>query len=267
MKDKVVIITGSSRGIGKTTAIELAKKGAKLIINSRDKNQLIEVQKEINLTTKDCYYVCADLSTKEGSKELIDFTMSTYGQIDVLINNIGLSMRGNVSELHPEVIEKTFQSNVYSKIYPSIYALPHLRKSKGSIIFVSSLAAIHGLPGLSAYSASKSALKSFAEAIRIEESDHDLHIGVVYVAQAEIEKNKEVLAADGKMKVLKTRTKKNLSSKKEVADAIIKNIEQRRRKTVLTTLGKLNYFLQSLSPWLVEKIIILNKHKFEKGAE
>jgi NAD(P)-dependent dehydrogenase (short-subunit alcohol dehydrogenase family) len=264
---KVAVITGSSRGIGKAIAHELAQQGAIIVLNGRNEERLIEAENLIRTVHNDVVSVCSDVSTVDGCQVLINTAIDKFGRIDVLINNVGISMRGNVAELNPEVFKMVFESNVLGTIYPTIPAIPHLRKTEGSIVFISSLAGIRGLPGLSAYSSSKMALRAIAESIRIEEAKNNIHVGIIFVGVTEIEHNKETVGSDGKMRVLASRKGKKVQSTEEVARAVVKNINRRRFSSVLTPLGKINAYLQSRFPLLVEKIILANIKKFEEGSK
>ena len=164
---KVAVITGSSRGIGKAIAIALAKEGAAIVLNGRNEDRLAEAKQAILAIHEHVITVCGDVSTVSEGQRLIDETIKAFGRIDILVNNVGVSMRGKVAELNPEVFQTVFESNVYGTVNPTIPAIPYLRKTKGSIVFISSLAGIRGLPGLSAYCSSKMALRAIAESIRI----------------------------------------------------------------------------------------------------
>ncbi len=262
---KVAIITGSSRGIGKAIALELAKKGALIVLNGRNTDRLTEAEKLVKSVHQNVIAVCSDVSTIEGCQLLIDQTISAFGKIDILVNNVGVSMRGKVADLNPEVFKTVFESNVLGTVYPTIPAIPYLRETKGSIVFISSLAGIRGLPGLSAYSSSKMALRAIAESIRLEEAEHRIHVGLVFVGITDIEHNKETIQADGSMRLIASRKGKKVQSTEEVAKAVIKNIDNRKYRSVLTPLGKLNAYLQSRFPLLVERIILSNLDKFEEG--
>lgn len=262
---KVAIITGSSRGIGKAIAIELAKKGIHIVLNGRDAQRLQETENEIKNIHSNVISVCSDVSTIAGGQLLIDECIKAFGRIDFLINNVGVSMRGDVADLNPEVFKLVFDSNVLGTVYPTIPAIKHLRKTEGSIIFISSLAGIRGLPSLAAYSSSKMALRALAESIRIEEAKHNLHVGLILVGITDIEHNKEIIAADGSKKVLASRKNKKVSSIASVAKAVFKNIHKRKFITVLTSIGIINAFLAPRFPLLVEKIILKNIKKFEEG--
>lgn len=262
---KVAIITGSSRGIGKAIAVELAKKGASIVLNGRSSERLSEAEIQLKSIHSQVIAVCSDVSTIEGCQLLITETIRVFGKIDVLINNVGVSMRGNVADLNPEVFKTVFESNVLGTVYPTIPAIPYLRETQGSIVFISSLAGIRGLPGLSAYSSSKMALRAIAESIRIEEAKHNIHVGIIFVGITDIEHTKETISADGSMRLIASRKGKKVQSTEEVAKVVLKNIERRKYRSVLTPLGKLNAYLQARFPLLVERIILSNLDKFEEG--
>ena len=261
-KDKVAIITGSSGGIGKAIAISLAQQGAKVVINGRNSERLNKTLLEITEITTEVLAVCCDVSSISGSQALIDKTIEKFGKIDILINNVGISMRGEIADLNPEVFKTVFDSNVLGAVYPTIPAIKYIRETRGSIVFISSLAAIHGLPFLSAYSSSKLALRAIAESLRIEEAKNDVHVGLVLVGITEIEDNKQAVNFDGSMISLESRNNKKAQSREHVAKTVLKNISKRKFISVQTSLGKLNAFLHARFPLLVERILIKNIGKF-----
>ncbi|MBK7132862.1 MAG: SDR family NAD(P)-dependent oxidoreductase [Bacteroidales bacterium] len=212
---KVAVITGSSRGIGKAIAMELALNGASIVLNGRDKVRLQETEAEIRKISEKVISICCDVSAAESGKSLINESIKAFGRIDILINNIGVSMRGNLADLNPEVFKTIFESNVLSAVNPTIPAIKYLRQTKGSLIFISSLAGIRGLPFLSAYSSSKMALRAIAESIRIEEKQNDLHVGLIYVGYTENDPGKETIAADGS-KILLIREREKESRQKNL---------------------------------------------------
>jgi short-subunit dehydrogenase len=264
---KVAVITGSSRGIGKAIAVELAGEGASVVLNGRNSERLKLAQKEIEKHTKNVISVCCDVSDVKEGKRLIDETVKTFGRLDILVNNVGVSMRGYFADLTPEVFQSVFRNNIYGTVNPTIPAIPELRKTNGSVIFISSLAGIRGLPSLSAYCSSKMALRAIAESIRIEEHKHKIHVGLIYVGMTEIEHQKETIGPDGSMMILKKRDKRKVLTTEFVAKKVLKNIRKRVFITTLTPVGKLNKFLQARVPLLVEKIILKNLHKFEEGSQ
>ena len=210
---------------------------------------------------------CCDVSEINQANKLIKTAIQHFGKLDILINNVGISMRGDVADLNPEVFKTVFESNVLGSVYPTVPALKELRKTKGSVVFISSLAGIRGLPFLSAYSSSKMALRGIAESIRIEEQKYNIHVGLVLVGITQIDHNKETISSDGSKRVLKKRDSSKVDSTERVAKEVVKNIQKRKFITTLTTIGKLNKFLQARFPMLVEKIILGNLDKFQEKSE
>ncbi len=262
-QDKVVLITGSSSGIGKATALKLSELGASIMLNGRNEQKLLEVEERIKNSGGKVKYYCCDISKPAYAKELVDFTIKSFGKLDILINNAGVSMRGDFSELNPEVFKTVFDINVLGTVNTSIPALPYIKESQGSVVFVSSVAGIRGIPGNSAYSSSKMALRAIAESIRIEEANSDIHIGLVFVGITEIEKGKKTIGADGSLIELQDRSKFNVQSLSQVANSIIKNVEKRKFRTTLTFMGRLSALLQPIAPDLVENILIRSTRKIK----
>ena len=265
-KDKVVIITGSSQGIGKATALSFLELGATIVLNGRNQERLDDTAAELSQNGGTVVAIKGDVTNEEDAKQLIEQTVSRFGRLDILINNAGISMRGDFIKLDPEVYRSVFDVNVIGVTNVTIPALPHIKKSKGSIIFVSSLAGIRGLPGLSAYCSSKMALRGIAESIRIEEAKTGLHVGLVQVGMTEIEFDKKTISADGSLVTINDRSKMKVSTKESVAKAIVKNVKRRKFITTLTGLGKLNAFMQSIAPGIVEQVLISQKDRIAQKS-
>jgi NAD(P)-dependent dehydrogenase (short-subunit alcohol dehydrogenase family) len=262
---KVAVITGSNRGIGRAIAFEFARNGASVVLNGRDQVKLTETEEELRRINPEVESVCCDVSTEAGGQLLIERTVSRFGRIDFLVNNAGVSIRGNFADLKPEVFRSVYNTNILGAVYPALSAMSYLRLTAGSIVFISSVAGIRGLPSLSAYSSSKMALRALAESIRIEEFRHNIHVGLICVGPTEIDEGKAVMSADGTPVVLDRRTGRGVQSQEDVARAVIRNISKRKFITVLTFMGKLNAFLQPRFPGLVERLILRNLKKFEEG--
>ena len=267
MNGKVAVITGSSRGIGKGIAREFLASGAKVILNGRNEERLQATESDLKKISSQVHYFCCDVTSSEGAKQLIDFAIQTYGRLDILVNNVGVSSRGNVVDCEPEVFERVMNSNFMGSVKPTIYALEYLKETKGSLVFISSVAGIRGLPGLAPYCASKMALRSFAESIRIEESSSGVHVGLIYVGITQIEHNKESISADGSPIVLDDRSGKKAQSISYVSKKVLQNIQRRRFITTLSFVGVLNAFLQPRLPMLVERLIIRSSKKFKEKSK
>ena len=261
---KVVIITGSSMGIGKATALLLGSMGARLVINGRNQQRLHKTEALIKSHGYEVLAVQGDVSQVGDCEKLIEATVRHYGGLDILINNAGMSSRGYFEELEPQVFRDMVDINFLGCVYPTRFAIPYLKKSQGSVVFVSSVAGIRGLPETIMYCASKMALTSVAESLKVELAEYNIHVGILYVGITKNEADKQVIGKDGKPIPLKSRENSNASTPEEVAKAIVKNIRRRKFKMILSGLGKLNYLANILFPRVVDRVLIRAKDKIRK---
>ena len=138
-KDKVAIVTGSSMGIGKAIARELAQNGVNIILNGRDKEKLINTELELLKEGYDVTAVCADVRSANQCRFLINRTIKKYGKIDILTNNAGMSSRGTIEQMATFNFEALMETNYNGAAFMSKYAVPHLKKTNGHIIFINSV--------------------------------------------------------------------------------------------------------------------------------
>ncbi|MGZ4001777.1 MAG: SDR family NAD(P)-dependent oxidoreductase, partial [Mucilaginibacter sp.] len=156
LNDKVVVITGASSGIGKALAIEFARRGGNLVVAARHYVALCELTESlIKEYGIQAVAVQCDVSVEDDCALLIKQSILTFGKIDVLINNAGISMRALFNDVDVKVMKTLMDVNFWGTVYCTKYALPHLLKTQGSLVGVSSIAGYKGLPGRSGYSASK----------------------------------------------------------------------------------------------------------------
>jgi NAD(P)-dependent dehydrogenase (short-subunit alcohol dehydrogenase family) len=168
MKDKVVIITGASSGIGKALSVELGKRGAIVVMAARSEDKLANIESELKASGVRVMSFKVDVSNETDCRNLIDVTIEKFGRIDILINNAGISMRALFELTDLEVIRRLIDVNFWGTVYCTKFALPYLLHSKGTVVGVSSIAGFKGLPGRTGYSASKFAMQGFLETLRIE---------------------------------------------------------------------------------------------------
>lgn len=261
---KVVIITGSSVGIGKSIALLLGKQNAHIVLNARNEDKLLAAETELKTAGCNVISYVGDVTKEEDCDGLITKAIEHYGKIDVLINNAGVSMRGMLAELSPGLISTIFNTNTIAPILLSQKAIPHIKQTEGSILFISSLAALRGLPFISIYCASKMALTAVAESMRVETKADGIHVGLVYVGFTKTEKDKTALNASGKPILLAERKGIFNNSTNNVAKKISRNIELRKNKTVIGVSGNLYYFLSKFFPGLLELIIVKSQFNVDK---
>jgi NAD(P)-dependent dehydrogenase (short-subunit alcohol dehydrogenase family) len=240
-KDKVVIITGSTQGIGFKTAEILLAKGARVVLNSRRPEKLIEALRDLSQYNTNVVGLAGDVSDYEFCLALKEFTLQHYHKIDVLINNAGLASSGQLGDSTPEGIRKVLDVNVLGSVLPTMACLEELRKSKGSVLFISSVAGVLGLPGHSAYSASKRAMVSYAESLKNELFDFNVFVGVNYPGFTENDPNKIIVKGDGSEHVLDKRTDVKLQSTTSTAMNLIRQLEKQKFRSYSSASA---YFIQ-----------------------
>ena len=253
MIGKVVIITGASSGIGKALAKEFYLRGAKLSLAARRIDQLETLKSE--LPNSEILCVQTDVALESDCKRLIDITLEKFGRIDILINNAGISMRALFKDMDLEVMHRVMDVNFYGTVYCTKYALPHLLASKGSLVGIISIAGYLGLPGRTAYSASKFAIRGFLDTIRIEHLHSGLHVLVAAPGFTASEVRKVALTADGTPQGETPRNEGAMMSAETCAHAIAKAVRKRKRTLVLTFIeGKLSVFLGKFFPALLDRL-------------
>jgi short-subunit dehydrogenase len=255
MQDKVVIITGATSGIGKACAEKFGVEGAKIIFTGRNKERLDEVSKSLmDIGVVHSGYIM-DVSDEKENIRLIEETIKSYGKIDILINNAGISMRALFNDSDLDVFKKVMDINFYGAVYATKYALPHIIKSKGTIVGVSSINGHRGTPARSAYSASKYAMEGFFEALRTEVMNLGVHVLVVSPGFTGTNIRNAALNKDGMAQGESPRDEDKMMSSEKVAEAIFKGIKKKKRDIVLTSQGKLVVFLNKWIPgWMDKKV-------------
>ncbi|MED4690260.1 SDR family oxidoreductase [Peribacillus frigoritolerans] len=171
IKDKVIVIIGASSGIGKATAIHLAKNGASVVLASIDEDGLKNVAECINQEGGIAHYKLADVTVNEEVQSLVDFTLDRFGRIDTLINCAGLMLFSMWDNAHVEEWEKMINLNIKGSLYGIAAVLPHMKKQgNGQIINVGSIAGHAVGEGHGVYSATKYAMRAITESLRKEVS-------------------------------------------------------------------------------------------------
>ncbi len=255
LKDKVVIITGASSGIGRALVDAFAEEGALIAAAARSEDKLSKLKEEISKTGNRIIAVPTDVSKETDCKNLIDKTVAEYGRIDILINNAGISMRALFEEVELEVIKKLMDVNFWGTVYCTKFALPYLLQAKGSLVGVSSIAGYKGLPGRTGYSASKFAMQGFLEVVRTENLKKGLHVLIACPGFTTSNIRNTALAADGSQQGESPREEDKMMSAEEVAARIVKAVKKRKRTLILTSQGKLTVWLNKFFPAMMDKLV------------
>lgn len=265
MRNKVVIITGASSGIGKALAFEFGKMGATIVITGRNKENLQITAEELLKSKIEVTAIICDSSSEEQTRAMIQRVIDTHGQIDLLINNAGISMRSMFETVELNVLKTVMDINFWGTVYACHAALPYLKQSKGGIIGISSIAGYRGLPVRTGYSASKFAMNGFLEALRTELLDTGVHVLTACPGFTASNIRSASLTGDGSQAGSSMREEGNMMSAETVATEIRKAYLARKKTLVLTFQGKLTVFLNKwMNGWLDR--MVYNTLKNEKDS-
>jgi len=263
LKDKVVIITGATSGIGEACAMVFGRNGAKIVITGRNQQKLDHTLGQLKSQNIDALAILADAAKESDIQQMAEKTISHFGKIDVLINNAGISMRALFQDLDLDVFKQVMDTNFYGTVYATKYCLPEILKNKGSIVGISSINGFRGTPARTAYSASKYAMNGFLEALRTEVMNKGVHILVASPGFTASNIRNGALTAHGKSQGESPRDESKMMSPESVAKAILKSTLKRKRDLILTTQGKMAVFLNKWLPSMMDGIVykeMANEH-------
>ncbi len=256
MRDKVVIVTGGSSGIGKALAVKFGTEGSKVVITGRKKDQLDAAAADLASRGIEAIAVVADASIEADCKRVVEAAVERFGRIDVLINNAGISMRALFEDLHLDVFRKVMEVNFYGTVYTTRYALPYILRSKGSIVGISSVNGRRATPERSAYSASKFAMVGFLESLRAEMLDRGVHVLTACPGFTASNIRRSALLGNGNVQGYSPADESHMMPAEEVADHIYMAVVKRKRDLLLTLQGKLAVWLNILFPrWMDRKTL------------
>lgn len=252
--NKVIIVTGASSGIGEAMARVYAQFGARVVLAARNEQRLKEITHELFDKGYDAVYHLTDVTKPEDCKALVDYTVGLYGRLDILICNAGLSMRAIFDEVNLEVLHRLMDVNFWGTVNCCKYALKFLQKSRGSIVGISSVAGLHGLPGRTGYSASKFAMTGFLETLRIENLKKGLHVMVACPGFTASNVRFSALTADGSQQGLSPRAEGEMMQPEEVAMIVAKDIIRRRRLSLMEKEGWATFIVKKFAPGFLDKM-------------
>lgn len=256
LKGKVALVTGSTAGLGRELALQLARAGARVVLNGRDEGKLADCREEL---TQEGYQVVTargDVSLAEDCRGIVDEAIRSFGRLDILVNNAGVGSAGAFLDTTPETFEKVFRINSLGTIYMTRFALPHLIRSRGSLIFISSIAALTGVPYSSLYSATKMALTGIGQGLEVELNGTGVHVGIAYIGFLDNGPEKRVLGPDGQLQHTGDRTRYRLQGMEDASRRIVGMIRRRKRVCVMSLLGKSLYITSRFAPRLVRYVKI-----------
>jgi short-subunit dehydrogenase len=252
---KVVVVTGASQGIGKALCRELAAQRLKLVLAARDAPALEAAAAECRARGAETLVVPTDVSEEAACRALVEKTVDRFGGLDVLVNNAGVGMLARFEEVTDlSLYERLMRVNYLGSVYPTFYALPHLKRSRGQIVAVSSLVGLTGVPMRTAYAATKHAQVGFFDSLRIELREAGVSVTVIapYFVQSEIRKRSP--GPDGRTVEGSPVRETEIMSAEECARRVVRAMERRQRMLVMSFKGKLGRWVRLFAPGLVDRM-------------
>lgn len=262
---KVALITGASSGIGYELAKEYLLKGFAVLISARNETKLKSACANLKNNGSKVEYFVADCGNEGQAKSLVDFCISTFGKIDVVICNAGITMRGLIKNTELSVIHQVMQTNFWGAVYVTKFALPYIEKSSGSIVAISSVAGFIGLPTRSGYVASKFAMEGFFESLRLENRNTGVHVLIVRPGFTSTEIRSRMLDEKGTAQgASHIEEKKSLSAEK-VAKQIFKAQSARKPYLMQGSEAFFSFYIKKWFPRLADRLLY-SFIKKEKGS-
>ena len=248
----MVLVTGAARGIGYATAERLGRRGARLVVTDVVEDVLRRAEDTLRNLGLDVLAALSDVTDPAQCRDAVSGTLERFGELDVLVNNAGISVVAPFAECLPDTARRLLDVNLMGSIYMTLAALEPLKRSRGHVVFVSSVSGIRAIPTGSLYSCSKAAVRSLAESLRLELKPCGVHVGVITPGFTTTDEAKTVLKGDGTLRPI---DRPRHDTPEGVARGIARLIERRERERVLTPLGKATAVVQRVSPGLLDRIL------------
>lgn len=258
-KDKVVVITGAGSGIGKALAEDFANRGAWLALSDINKKNLEHVQQELSVKTK-VFSQVFDVGEEVAMQAFAQAIFNHYQKVDVVINNAGVAQTGTeFSEMSSEDFHWLMNINFWGVIYGSRSFLPYLRQQKqSSLVNISSIFGMIGVPSQTSYNASKFAVRGFTEALSLEEKNNKTGVTVTAVHPGGIQTNILRNARGTDISKVAEQEKLFRTPPQKAAKVIIKGIQKRKNRILVGNDAYLIHYANKFLRKLVQKAIIHN---------
>jgi short-subunit dehydrogenase len=254
---RVIAITGASEGIGAELARQVAGKGVWLALAARRIDKLESVAAECRALGAEALAIRCDVSVEADCRHFIEETARKYSSLDILVNNAGVSGHARFEEVTDFAwFEAMMRVNYMGSLYCTRYALPHLKKRRGQIVAISSLAGKVGIPGRSAYSPTKAAQALFFEALRLELMESSVDVTIVYPGVVATDIRLHGYGPDGQPAGTSGLKEDNAMTVQECARQILEAMHARKRELVMTLQGRIGLWLRLIAPKLVDRMIL-----------
>jgi NAD(P)-dependent dehydrogenase (short-subunit alcohol dehydrogenase family) len=247
---KTVIISGSSKGIGRELARSFGNMGANLVINGSNADALNATFHEFKALGYNVVAVKGNVADIRECYQLAEAAINTFGSIDILVANAGVKTRGSLEALNPMAIKQVMDVNYLGTVYLIKACLPYLKKSKGNILITGSASGFRGIPGAGVYTASKMALTALADSLRIELIHTGVNISLAYLGFTENDSDKHLVDTPGVSSKEKNGVPGKVASQQAVSMKMIRMIQRNEFKRTFSFLGKVNEFVSRFLPSL-----------------
>jgi acetyl esterase/lipase/short-subunit dehydrogenase len=250
--DQVIVITGADSGIGLTTAREAARRGAKVVMNSRNAEALARIADELRATGTQAEWLAGDVGDQRAMRELARVAIHAFGRIDTWVNNAGVGIWGEVEKTPVGDARRLFETNYWGMVHGALAALPHLRRNGGVLINVGSVESGAPVALHAHYSASKHAVKGFTDALR-QELEHDgAPVAVTLIRPAAID-TPFAEHAHNHLEGDDPELPPPVYAPDVVADAILHCAEHPRRELIVGGAGKQMSMMRRMAPRLFDR--------------
>lgn len=248
-ENRVVILTGASRGIGLATARLLAGAGCKLALAARNEDTLTALAAEL---PTEAVAIPTDMGDTGQAAALVEKTVEAFGKLDVVINNAALGVRDRVVDLSEQEARRVMDVNYFGPVALIQAAIPHLRDNPegGLIINVSSIVGRRAMPGIAGYCASKAALEKMAESLRVELQPARIRLSTVYPGVTATDFNRNSLGGSQQ-----GRQGRDGVPPERVGRAILNTIRHERRDVFITLFDYTFVTVSMIWPWLMDKML------------
>ena len=253
--DKVIVVTGASEGIGRALCLALAPQRPRLVLAARNEGRLHELKTEVEGKGARALVVPTDVTREEACERLIRTTIEEWDCLDVLVNNAGADMWTLFEDVtDTSIFEKIMRLNYLGCVYCTYYALPYLKRARGLIVAVSSVAGLTGVPTQTGYAASKHALFGFFESLRIELEGTGVGVTIIAPDFVLSEIHRRSLGGDGKPLGKSPMQEGKIMTAERCAALIVGAMEKRQRLLLTSARAKLGRWVRMFSPRFIDYV-------------
>jgi NAD(P)-dependent dehydrogenase (short-subunit alcohol dehydrogenase family) len=256
LSEKVVLITGGSSGIGRAMAVRLASHSCRVVVAARNPTALEEVVREAESKGGQALAVRTDVAQAEDCRRAVEATVAQFGRLDILLCSAGLSMRTYFENSDLAAMEQVVRVNFLGTLYATYFALPHIKKGRGSLVAMSSLTGLRGIPSYSLYGATKFAVQGLYDSLRLELGRDGVHVGVVSPGFVDTPLRDHVLGPDGRVWPEPPQLPFRVWPVEKCVDRIVRLIVKRRSRALLPAFaGPLLTLDHIFGQWIGDRIL------------